>query len=83
MDYKGKDDREKGKNRACSKGSSDYSMEDYKPIVGENRCNNISFRPLTGYFQREKSVDKRIEFFPKLRIRASFGKNSTLMTLLF
>ena len=78
MGYKGKDNREKRKNRVCSEAYRVLPTEDDKTIVGENRCNDISFRPLTGLFQREKSVDKRIEFSLKLRICARFGKNSTL-----
>ena len=74
MGYKGKDNREKGKNRVCSEAYRVLPTEDYKTIVGENRCDDISFRPLSGYFQREKSVDKRIEFFPKPSNLSTFGK---------
>ena len=50
MGYKGENDGGKGKNRACGKAYREIPTEDYKAIVGENRCNNINFRPLSAYY---------------------------------
>lgn len=79
MGNKGKDNRGKGKNRVCSEAYRVLPTEDNKTIVGENQCNNICFRPLSGYCQKMTDRVNRYEFFPKRRIYASFGKNSTVV----
>ena len=53
MGYKGNNDRGKGKKRACGKAYREIPTEDYKAIVGENRCNDISFRPLSGELSKK------------------------------
>ena len=73
MGYKGEDVRGKGKNRVCSEAYRVLPTEDDKTIVGENRCNDISFRPLSKIFQREMSVDKN-EFFLKPSNLSTFEK---------
>ena len=79
MGYKGKNDREKGKNRACGKAYWYSRQKITKQIVDENRCNDINFRPLSGYCQKKKNGINKIEFFPKRGIYGSFGKNSTVV----
>ena len=49
MGYKGKNDRGKGEYRACGKVCWFSRKKITKQIVGENRCDDISFRPLPGY----------------------------------
>ncbi len=82
MGYKGKNDREKGKNRACGKVCWFSRKKITKQIVGENRCDDISFRPLTGYPQGKMWRGIKIEFFPKRRYYIGFGKNSTLVVFI-
>lgn len=77
MGYKGKDDRGKGKRRVHERLIGNSRQKTAKQIVGENRCNDISFRPLSGYCQKRKDGVSKTEFFPKCGIYASFGKNST------
>ena len=72
MGYKGKDNREK----VCSEAYRVLPTEDYKTIVGENRCNDISFRPLSGYCQKRKARLAKIVFFPKPSNLSTFGKDS-------
>ena len=45
--YKGNNDRGKGKNRTCGKAYWCSRQKITKQKVGENRCNDISFRPLS------------------------------------
>jgi hypothetical protein len=45
--------------------------------MGENRCDDINFRPLSGYCHKRKDGVNEFEFFPKRGIYASFGKDST------
>lgn len=52
-----------------------------KQIVGENRCNDISFRPLTGYPQRKMWKGIKIEFFPKRRYYIGYGKKLNLSSV--
>ena len=72
MGNKGKDNRGKGKNRVCSEAYRVLPTEDNKTIVGENQCNNISFRPLSGYCQKGRmgliklSSFQNTEFIPVL-----------------
>ena len=68
MGYKGKDNREKDKNRVCGEAYRVLPTEDDKTIVGENRCNDISFRPLSGYFQIERTGLLKLSFFQNLQI---------------
>ena len=83
MGYKGNNDRGKGKNRTCGKAYWCSRQKITKQKVGENRCNDISFRPLTGYPQRKMWKGIKIEFFPKRRYYIGFGKNSTLVGLIY
>ena len=53
MGYKGNNDRGKEENRACGKACWFSRQKITKQIVGENRCNDISFRPLSGYFKEK------------------------------
>ena len=53
MGYKGDNDRGKEENRACGKACWFSRQKITKQIVGENRCNDISFRPLSGYFKEK------------------------------
>ena len=78
MGYKGKDHREKGKNRICSEAYRVLPTEDYKTIVGENRCNDISFRPLTGLFQERQVGVYKNEFLPKRGFFCQFWENTTI-----
>lgn len=76
MGYKGKNDNGKGKNRVLERHIGNPLQKITKQIVGENRCNDINFRPLSGYCQKMKDGVNKNEFFPKRGIFASFGKNS-------
>ena len=53
MGYKGNNDRGKEENRACGKACWFSRQKITKQIVSENRCNDISFRPLSGYFKEK------------------------------
>ena len=53
MGYKGKNDRGKGENRAYGKVCWFSRQKITKQIVGENRCNDISFRPLSGELSKK------------------------------
>ena len=77
MGCKGKDDRGKGKRRVHERLIGNSRQKTAKQIVGENRCNDISFRQLMGYCQKMKDVVKITESFSKRGIYASFGKDST------
>ena len=82
MGYKGNNDRGKGKNRTCGKAYWCSRQKITKQKVGENRRNDISFRPLTGYPQRKMWKGIQIEFFPKRRYYIGYGKNSTLVVFI-
>lgn len=47
MGYKVNNDRGKEENRACGNACWFSRQKITKQIVGENRCNDISFRPLS------------------------------------
>ena len=81
MGYKGNNDRGKGKNRTCGKAYWCSRQKITKQKVGENRCNNISFRPLTGYPQRKMWKGIKIEFFPKRRYYIGYGKKLNLSSV--
>ena len=53
MGYKGNNDRGKGKNRTCGKAYWCSRQKITKQKVGENRCNDISFRPLSGVLSKK------------------------------
>ncbi len=72
MGYKRKNDWGKEGNRACGKVYLCSRQKITKQKVGENRCNDISFRPLSDIFLREKVGVNRIEFLPKYGICACF-----------
>lgn len=82
MGYKGKDDRGKGKIKSAIRLIRYSRQKITKQKVGENRCNDISFRPLTGYPQRKMWKGIKIEFFPKRRYYIGYGKNSTLVVFI-
>ena len=77
MGYEGKNGRGKDKNRTCDKLIGCSRQMITKQKMGENRCNDISFRPLSGCCQKRKDGVNEFEFFPKRGIYASFGKDST------
>jgi len=64
MGYKGKNDKEKEENRACGKACWFSRQKITKQIVGEKRCNDISFRPLSGYCQKGR-MQIKLEPLPK------------------
>ena len=76
MGYKGKDDRGKGKRRVHERLIGNSRQKTAKQIMGENRCTNISFRPLTGYCQKKKiklGSFQNTEFMPVLERTQPMG----------
>lgn len=53
MGYKRKNDWGKEGNRACGKACWFSRQKITKQIVGENRCNDIRFRPLSGELSKK------------------------------
>ena len=53
MGYKRKDDRGKGKIKSAIRLIRYSRQKIAKQIVGENRCNGISFRPLSGELSKK------------------------------
>ena len=57
MGYKGKNDREKVRIELAARfiGAPDWCSRQKitKQTVGENRCNDISFRPLSGELSKK------------------------------
>ena len=74
MGYKVKNDREKGKNRACGKVCWFSRKKITKQIVGENRCNDISFRPLSKVFSDKRSGVIKLSFFQNVDITSVLKK---------
>ncbi len=65
-----------GINRVHERPIGNSLQKITKQIVGENRCDDINFRPLSGYCQKMKGRGNKNEFFPKRGFYVSFGKNS-------
>ena len=53
MGYKRKNDWGKEGNRACGKACWFSRQKITKQIEGENRCNDIRFRPLSGELSKK------------------------------
>ena len=60
-------------------GAPDRRLQNRK--WAKNRCNDISFRPLTGYPQRKMWKGIKIEFFPKRRYYIGYGKKLNLSSV--
>ena len=77
MGYEGRLIGEKAEIECASRHVWHSRQKITKQIMGENRCNDINFRPLSGFFQKRKDGVNEFEFFPKRGIYASFGMNSS------
>lgn len=75
MGYKGKNDREKVRIEIAARLIAYPNRKIPKRIVGENRCNDVSFRPLNGGIVKERCGGTlKLSFFQNVDITSVLEK---------